>query len=141
MLSRLIYKSQSLCTAAEARELCLAAAVANQANNISGALYLADTIFLQYLEGDEFVLSTLYHRIRRDARHCDCRLLDAGLASQRLFNGWAMAWLPRSAVTDLATQAIVPRGDSIGALENAAAGTFFMTLSHVAERQRATEAR
>jgi hypothetical protein len=135
MLSRLIYSSTSLCDAAEGLRLCIAARPANSASQITGALYLSDNTFFQYLEGDEMQVAGLVNRIRQDKRHTNCQVLDNRLISLRIFKLWPMAWLPRTAQTDLVMQAVVPPGSDAAAIDGTTAGTLFLALSQSAERR------
>ena len=133
MLGRLIYSSTALCDAAEGLRICVEARQANAARQITGALYLADNLFFQYLEAEEVQLATLVNRIRKDKRHANCAVLDSRLISQPIFKSWPMAWLPRTVQTDLLTQAVVPRGSNPAAIDGTTAGTLFLALSQSAE--------
>lgn len=136
MLTRLIYSSRSLCSAEDAQRICADARTANALQGVTGALYLANDTFWQYLEGDEIAVPALYSRIQRDPRHADCQLLDSRLISARVFKGWSMAWLPRTVDTDLVMQALIP-GSSAGvaSMDGGSAGAFFLALARGAERQ------
>ena len=94
MLSRILYTSRSLCSTSEALALLDHARVANARHDVTGALYLADGRFLQCLEGADEVIGRLLERIRDDPRHCECQVLDRRSISRRVYDGWAMAWLP-----------------------------------------------
>lgn len=134
MLGRLIYLSTSTCTAQEARNLCLQSQAANAKNQITGALYFADGAFLQYLEGDDFSLAALYHHIRLDTRHKDCKLLDARLIAARAFKSWSMEWLVDAAAVDPRIQAVLLHHQYLPALDAKAATAMFRTLSGIARR-------
>ena len=135
MLGRLIYVSTSLCTAQEAKALCFRAQTANAQRHITGALYHSDGIFLQYLEGDEFTLSALYHWIRRDPRHKDCRLLNAQLIAVRAFKYWSMEWLIETAATNSSIQAVMDQNRSLATLDTKTATNLFQTLSEVTQAE------
>ncbi len=71
--------------------------VASKRNNVrvgvTGALCLANGIFLQQLEGDRTAVSLLYHRILLDPRHRDPAILDFGEIAARKFTNWSMGSL------------------------------------------------
>ena len=71
--------------------------VASKRNNarvgITGALCLANGIFLQQLEGDRTAVSLLYHRILLDPRHRDPAILDFSEIASRSFTQWSMGSL------------------------------------------------
>ena len=70
---------------------------ASQRNNarvgVTGALCLANGIFLQQLEGDRSAVSLLYHRILLDPRHRDPAILDFSEITSRKFTQWSMGSL------------------------------------------------
>ena len=70
---------------------------ASQRNNarvgMTGALCLANGIFLQQLEGDRSAVSLLYHRILLDPRHRDPAILDFSEITSRKFTQWSMGSL------------------------------------------------
>jgi Sensors of blue-light using FAD len=67
---------------------------ASQRNNarvgVTGALCLANGIFLQQLEGDRAEVNRLYHRILADPRHREPAVLDFTEITSRRFTTWAM---------------------------------------------------
>ena len=65
----------------------------NQRVGVTGALCLANGIFLQQLEGDRAAVNLLYHRILLDPRHRDPAVLDFSEISQRQFGDWSMGSL------------------------------------------------
>ena len=64
----------------------------NQQANLSGLLLYANGQFLQVLEGPEPALSNLYARIKDDPRHFNVQTLAYGLAAERAFPDWCMAY-------------------------------------------------
>ncbi|GAB5380845.1 MAG: hypothetical protein Alis3KO_27010 [Aliiglaciecola sp.] len=65
----------------------------NQSKNISGLLlYNGSGTFIQALEGDEHVVSSLYETIRRDPRHSRVNLLGKEEISERKFPDWRMGF-------------------------------------------------
>ena len=95
MLIQLTYASRTAKTlAADDLQNIL---VASQRNNsrvgVTGALCLANGIFLQQLEGDRSEVSKLYHRILLDPRHRDPAILDFAEIASRKFTQWSMGSL------------------------------------------------
>lgn len=134
MRSRLIYSSSLRCSQEELSQLVEQSRGFNAAHDITGALYIWQDRFLQYLEGNDVALAALYSRIQRDERHTNCELHDARLVSKRVFRGWAMAWLSRPPETDLILQAIDPKPMSSSALESSTVAALFLALSEAAKR-------
>ena len=70
---------------------------ASQRNNarvgVTGALCLANGIFLQQLEGDRAEVNRLYHRILADPRHREPAVLDFAEITHRRFTTWSMGSL------------------------------------------------
>ncbi|MBS7809007.1 BLUF domain-containing protein [Variovorax sp. PCZ-1] len=70
---------------------------ASQRNNarvgVTGALCLANGIFLQQLEGDRAEVNRLYHHILADTRHREPAVLDFAEIPSRRFTTWAMGSL------------------------------------------------
>ena len=70
---------------------------ASQRNNarvgVTGALCLANGIFLQQLEGDRAEVNRLYHRILADPRHREPAVLDFAEIASRRFTSWDMGSL------------------------------------------------
>lgn len=71
--------------------------MASQRNNarvgVTGALCLANGIFLQQLEGDRAEVNRLYHRILLDPRHREPAVLDFAEIASRRFSTWSMGSL------------------------------------------------
>lgn len=126
---RLVYKSRSLIApdqrTTELGAIFTQARTSNRAAGITGALLVSDGAFVQALEGDEDAVRDLYTRIRRDERHEDVTLLEAGPADGRVFGRWAMA----KVATD--------GGPDIPLLSNANRGT--IVVAREARRQLAPE--
>lgn len=62
----------------------------NAAVGVTGALCLANGIFLQQLEGDRNVVNQVYNRILLDGRHKDTAILDFSEIPMRRFGSWNM---------------------------------------------------
>ena len=92
---RLIYKSRDRIPAdgrkAELGRLFSAARSNNKKQQITGALLLTDSWFVQTLEGDEDLVRALFARIEADPRHDNVAVLDSRTVEHRTFARWAMA--------------------------------------------------
>jgi hypothetical protein len=94
MLTRLIYASH-------ARSSCLDDVPGilewsrnhNPGLGITGVLCLLDDTYMQYLEGDERAVMTLFESIRQDGRHRGATVLDRREIPRRSYPDWFMALL------------------------------------------------
>lgn len=62
----------------------------NHELGVTGLLFCAADRFIQLLEGEAAVLSSLYERIRRDERHCEVVTVMDGPIAERSFADWSM---------------------------------------------------
>lgn len=62
----------------------------NDKNDITGALFCRDDLYLQYLEGPEKEIDLTFSKITEDDRHTEVQLLKSGIGTRRLFANWAM---------------------------------------------------
>ena len=62
----------------------------NDKNNITGALFCRDDLYLQYLEGPGKTIDLTFSKINEDDRHTEIFLLKSGISTRRLFANWAM---------------------------------------------------
>ena len=94
LITRIVYVSRALSpTHLEIKNIFLAAKKNNPVSGVTGALCSLDGIYLQYLEGEAFVVGTLYDKIRVDSRHKDARLLVHDQVPKRTYPKWPMALL------------------------------------------------
>jgi hypothetical protein len=97
-LYQLLYQSEALMAfdTPELLALLHQCRARNAAHGITGLLlYAADGRFMQLLEGEQTAVHDLYHhRIARDPRHFDCRVLREGPCPERTFDSWAMGFRP-----------------------------------------------
>lgn len=133
MLYRLIYGSRSLCTLQETVELVESARIANALVNVTGALYLADGRFLQYLEGEREVIEEMFNRIKHDHRHTDCVLLDLRPITSRVFAHWSMGWLPQSKSAKLLMNTLLADNEHLGRVSGTSFGSFFYAMATAGE--------
>ncbi len=64
----------------------------NRANDITGCLLYYKHEFVQYLEGDELLVTQLFEKIKKDWRHAKIELLSIGHTYSREFENWSMAY-------------------------------------------------
>jgi len=62
----------------------------NQASGITGALIYENNKFGQVIEGPEKAINTLWHKIQKDDRHKNVRLILSKPISERSFSKWTM---------------------------------------------------
>lgn len=92
MLIRLVYASRTvgMLTPLDVKSIVQASVRNNARIGVTGALLLANGVFLQCLEGDRLAVNALYHRILLDPRHKEPAILDFGEIDARLYTGWSM---------------------------------------------------
>lgn len=92
MLVQLTYASRTanILGPGDVKDILRSSARNNVAVGVTGALCLANGIFLQQLEGDRQAVNTLYHRILKDPRHKDPSVLDLSEIVVRQFGTWSM---------------------------------------------------
>jgi len=59
---------------------------------ITGVLLLIQGKFIQYIEGYEEDIDSVYDSIKVDTRHNDLLLLDSGYIDKRQYKNWSMAY-------------------------------------------------
>ncbi|RYY06510.1 MAG: BLUF domain-containing protein [Sphingobacteriaceae bacterium] len=64
----------------------------NKQSGVSGMLLFLNGKFIQFLEGEEKEIKSLYAKISQDKRHTSVVLLKEGTTDQRLFTNWSMAF-------------------------------------------------
>jgi hypothetical protein len=98
MLVRLIYVSEATAgiTIVDVEEILKLARRSNQLNDISGMLLFDRESFLQVIEGDAEVVTSLFRRIANDTRHRRLKLLQFGEVGQRMFEQWTMEFAGES---------------------------------------------
>lgn len=63
----------------------------NRIAGVTGVLLYDGTTFLQYLEGPEAGVVSIFERIKRSKRHADIRVLTSAEVPERYFWNWSMA--------------------------------------------------
>lgn len=89
---RLIYTSR-LTLPLDTDRLLSQARENNPALGITGGLAVLDGVCLQYLEGVQDAVESLFARILPDERHSDVKVLERRAVPRRMFSDWSMAML------------------------------------------------
>lgn len=92
MLTHLVYVSSRKpeCTTQEIDKILAACNKNNKELDITGILLYSDSKFVQYLEGENKAIMTLYDKIKTDDRHRNAVLISHGLIKERSFPKWQM---------------------------------------------------
>ncbi|HEA22048.1 hypothetical protein LCGC14_0651750 [marine sediment metagenome] len=90
----IIYRSttHSVLTQLQIQNLLNQAKDFNRKNQITGCLLYYHHEFVQYLEGEEKVVTALFDKIKKDIRHYNVDLLVSGFIYGREFKNWSMAY-------------------------------------------------
>ncbi len=64
----------------------------NSRDNITGCLLYYEGEFIQYLEGNQIKVLSLFDKIKEDKRHQDISILAYGVTDSREFKDWEMAY-------------------------------------------------
>lgn len=92
-LERLIYASQATRDYPSLQSIAGIVEVSdrnNRQNGVTGALVLADGVFLQVLEGAASDIELTLSRLLRDPRHTDLQVLQRHPVGFRQFEGWGL---------------------------------------------------
>lgn len=76
------------------KELLVLSRERNKRSGISGMLLFIKGKFIQFLEGEENEVKSLYTKINHDKRHTSVVILREGRIDERLFINWSMAFSP-----------------------------------------------
>ncbi len=92
MLSQLVYVSnrKANCTEAEIEKILASCKKNNPGLGITGVLLYSDTKFIQMVEGDAKVITTLYDKIKLDNRHSNCMMISYNPITEKSFPSWHM---------------------------------------------------
>lgn len=90
----LVYQSEAspALVPADIESLLVKARAFNHDQGITGCLLYFRGVFLQYLEGNQLKVLSLYDLIREDRRHSDVKLLSHSQIKKREFKDWDMAY-------------------------------------------------
>lgn len=106
MLFQLIYSSAATERMPKSKlyKILLAARSRNASLDVTGLLVFVNGVFLQILEGERDVVSTLMKKISTDPRHSNVKVFRETDVEQRTFPSWRMAYVTPS-TKELATWA------------------------------------
>ncbi|MEM9705971.1 MAG: BLUF domain-containing protein [Pseudomonadota bacterium] len=91
-IATLIYRSKSTpeFNPNDLEALVLAAQAKNAKLGVTGVVVFDDHRFLQWIEGPERKIETLFEAIRKDERHTDVEVLSEYVSDKRVFGHWSM---------------------------------------------------
>ncbi|MGB5360206.1 MAG: BLUF domain-containing protein [Eudoraea sp.] len=90
----LVYRSTAspIFKKVDVKEMLEKARVNNLRDRITGCLLYYEGEFIQYLEGNQVKVLTLFDKIKVDKRHKDVTILAYGVTDSREFKDWEMAY-------------------------------------------------
>jgi hypothetical protein len=105
-LTRLIYASRETAPleSGDIAQILDASRRNNLIDGVTGMLCHGNGRFLQYLEGDDAAVRTIYARIEKDPRHADIVLIESREEQRRVFGDWSMGFVD---ATDMWTQVTI----------------------------------
>jgi hypothetical protein len=90
----LVYRSEAIdLDKAVIREILIKARKYNQEHFLSGVLIYRQGKFVQLLEGDIYVVKSLYKLIKADKRHSKVKILLEINSDERIYGDWSMAFV------------------------------------------------
>ncbi len=92
MLSNLVYVSLRTpqCTEPEIEKILASCKKNNPKYDITGVLLYSSTHFVQYIEGENEEIVSLYDRIKADTRHKNAIMISLSPINGRIFPSWQM---------------------------------------------------
>ena len=104
----------------------------NAKKDITGMLLFIQNQFIQYIEGEETAIKSLFEKIRKDPRHYSVQIMSEGNNKTRHFSGWTMGYkaLDEDDLEDIAEMNKMP-GLSIEKLLNEATPHYAIELLKV----------
>jgi hypothetical protein len=93
-LNYLVYSSvrNANCTDEEIQKILKSCEKNNPGKSVTGVLVHSKNYFLQFLEGAENDLTSLFNLIKKDDRHSKVILLNKGEITERMFPAWHMGY-------------------------------------------------
>ncbi len=76
----------------EIQDILVPARIKNARLQITGLLVYRSGNFIQYIEGSQESIQSLYQSLCKDIRHRDMTVLDENTVNVRLFGDWEMAY-------------------------------------------------
>ena len=94
MIKYILYVSEvsENCGDKETADILRTSRTNNARNAVTGMLVRKNRQFLQYIEGPEQGIEELYTKIERDTRHNSVKIIEEGLAEDRVFYDWEMGF-------------------------------------------------
>ena len=100
-LTRLIYASRHKPLKPEVIDRILQRSRSNNVRDqVTGALIVTDTHFMQLTEGGRAEISRCLMRVMQDKRHHDIQVISCGDVTQRLFQEWNMHLIEASRIKE-----------------------------------------
>jgi hypothetical protein len=92
MLAHLAYVSvrKKNCTDHEIEKILASCKTNNAPLDVTGVLIYSENRFVQYVEGESTVLTSLYDKIKKDARHEKAVMISYSPIASRIFPSWQM---------------------------------------------------
>lgn len=87
-----VSKVSAECTRRDIADILQTSRKNNPFNAVTGILVYKNPEFLQFLEGPEDAVKSLYDRIERDGRHEAVKIINQGEIEERVFPGWDMGF-------------------------------------------------
>ena len=104
---KLIYSSSAveLLSQDQLEELMIQARIKNRNHQVTGCLVYHQGKFIQYLEGPQHEVKSIYSSIVNDSRHEKIVLLCSDATQERVFKDWSMAlkYIPADKINDYQT--------------------------------------
>lgn len=142
--ARLVYMSQATpgLEDADLQGILATARERNPARGVTGLLLYSNGVFFQLLEGPEPILIRLVGSIAGDPRNHSLEMLAIDRDVERLFDGWAMAYLPLDSPAGGRIRATAGLNtlDDLRALIERGRQPFDVFLNAILEEMVATEA-
>tara|TARA_B100000674_G_scaffold442248_1_gene406463 strand:- start:105 stop:536 length:432 start_codon:yes stop_codon:yes gene_type:complete len=90
----ILYTSEASenCSEKEISEILKISRKNNQTNSVTGILVYKKPYFLQYLEGPEKTVTSLYEKIKLDDRHIAIKTVNRKKTNERIFPNWEMGF-------------------------------------------------
>ena len=94
MIKYILYVSEvsDSCGDKETADILRTSRTNNARNAVTGMLVRKNRQFLQYIEGPAQDIEELYTKIERDTRHNSVKIIEEGLAEDRVFYDWEMGF-------------------------------------------------
>ena len=101
-IRQLVFRSHAMVpeVSTEVLDILRQAQRRNKASGITGHLHLQNSLFWQFIEGSHDAVADLLHRLQRDTRHSNVKVLLDRDATARHLDDWSMS-LGRTSEFDL----------------------------------------